>query len=380
MKKYWTAQEHKELWKGWAAGHSLREIGEALGRHSATIHGKLKEHGGVAPRERCRAAHQLNAAERETISRGLAAGLGLREMAREMGRSASTLSREVRRNGGAEGYRATVAERAAWERGKRPKACAMVRCTELRDSVAGKLQEDWSPQQIAGWLRKAHDNDRTMQVSHETIYRTLFVQARGALKQELMAHLRSGRQMRRTLALPPHRRGQIVDAISIRERPAQAQDRAVPGHWEGDLIFGANGSYVATLVERHSRFVMLAKISGKDSATVVQALIATMKQLPAHLKASLTWDRGTELAQHKEFSIATDIPVYFCDPRSPWQRGSNENTNGLLRQYLKRDKDLSAFDQTQLDQIARKLNTRPRQTLGFDTPAERLNACVALTG
>lgn len=378
-KRFLTGRERAELWRRWKAGESLREIGRALGRHNATVHGMLKAHGGVQPYERKRSTRQLSAAEREEISRGLVAGLSLREVACQLERSPSTISREVNRNGGRRAYRATTAEKAAWERARRPKVCVLVRQERLRDMVAGKLREDWSPQQIAGWLRRKH-KDRAMRISHETIYRSLFVQARGALKAQLMAHLRSGRQMRRTHGVQPQLRGQIVGALSIRERPAEVQDRAVPGHWEGDLIVGANGSYVATLVERHTRFVMLARLTNKDSATVVKALIAVMQQLPTHLRTSLTWDRGSELAQHKQFTIATDIPVYFCDPRSPWQRGSNENTNGLLRQYLKRDKDLSLFDQAQLDEIARKLNTRPRETLDFETPAERLNACVALTG
>lgn len=379
-KKLWTTQESKELWKAWAAGHSLRDIGDALGRHSATIHGKIKQHGGIAPVERRRAASHLSPAEREEISRGLVAKESLNALALRLGRPVSTISREVARNGGVVAYRAAKADEAAWRRARRPKPCALVVNPKLKNQVATKLQLDWSPRQIAGWLRDTNENDLTMQVSHETIYRTLFVQTRGALKKELTTYLSTQRQMRRTLQLPPNRRGQIVDAISIRERPAEAEDRAVPGHWEGDLIFGANNSYIATLVERHSRFVILVKVANKDSATVVKALIKQMKRLPQHLKGSLTWDRGTELARHKEFSIATDIPVYFCDPRSPWQRGSNENTNGLLRRYLPRDLDFSTLSQRQLDAIARKLNTRPRETLKFKTPAFKLNACVALTG
>jgi IS30 family transposase len=255
--------------------------------------------------------------EREEISRGLVAGMSLRELARQLERSASTISREVARNGGRQAYRATVAEKAAWARAKRPKSCLLASNEPLREAVAGKLLKDWSPWQIAGWLRRTNENDRAMQVSHETIYRSLFVQARGALRAELTAHLRSRRQMRRTLEIAPNQRGQIVDAISIRERPPEVEDRAVPGHWEGDLIVGANCTYVATLVERQTRFVMLAKLEGKDSTSVVNALIARMKRLPRHLAASLTWDRGTELAQHKRFTMATDMQVYFCDPAQP---------------------------------------------------------------
>lgn len=379
-KKLWTRQERAQMWAAWRRGESLRQIGAALGRASPTIHWQIREKGGIEPPTRARALGQLSEAEREEISRGLVEGLSLRELARRLERSASTISREVARNGGRQDYRATKAEVAAWKRARRPKICVLTRNASLRDAVAGRLQEDWSPQQIAGWLREVYENQPAMHVSHETIYRSLFVQARGALRAELTAYLRTKRQVRRTLELAPSKRGQIIDAISIRERPAEVEDRAVPGHWEGDLIVGAANSYVATLVERHSRFVMLARVAGKDSETVVQALIQQMRKLPAQLAVSLTWDRGTELAQHKRFTMATEMPVYFCDPRSPWQRGSNENTNGLLRQYLKRDEDLSVFTQDQLDAVANRLNTRPRKTLKYKTPAYKLNATVALTG
>lgn len=379
-KKLWTLAERAQMWAAWRRGESLRQIGAALHRASPTIHWQIREKGGIAPPIRSRAAHQLTESQREEISRGLVEGVSLRELARRLQKSPSTISREVARNGGRDRYRATKAEAASWARARRPKKCVLSSNTSLRDAVASKLMEDWSPQQIAGWLRDTYENMPAMQVSHETIYRTLFIQARGALRKELTDYLRSKKQIRRTLELAPSRRGQIIDAISIRERPAAVEDRAVPGHWEGDLIVGAANSYVATLVERHSRFVMLARVTGKDSETVVQALIERMKTLPQQLAGSLTWDRGTELAQHKRFSLATDMPVYFCDPRSPWQRGSNENTNGLLRHYLKRDEDLSAFSQEQLDAIANRLNTRPRKTLSYKTPAYKLNAAVALTG
>jgi IS30 family transposase len=247
--------------------------------------------------------------------------------------------------------------------------------------VAGKLIEDWSPQQISGWLKMEYPNDPSLRVSHETIYRSLFIQARGALKQELVRHLRSQRRIRRSRhsSVHGHSRGQIVDAISIRERPAEVEDRAVPGHWEGDLLRGAGNTHVATLVERRSRFCILVKVPGKDTATVVGALSRHVRRLPATLRRSLTWDRGLEMAQHKSFTMATDVQVYFCDPQSPWQRGSNENTNGLLRQYLPKTADLSAYSQSDLDKIALQLNQRPRKTLGFQTPADKLQASVALT-
>ena len=252
---------------------------------------------------------------------------------------------------------------------------------DLQELVASKLLLDWSPKQISGWLKTEYPNDESLRVSHETIYRSLFIQARGALKQELVQHLRSKRQIRRSrhASAHGHSQGRIVDAISIRERPAEVEDRAVPGHWEGDLLRGARNSHVATLVERHSRFCMLVKVPGKDTATVVAALSQHVLKLPEALRLSLTWDRGLEMAQHKSFTMATDMKVYFCDPQSPWQRGSNENTNGLLRQYLPKNADLSSFSQSELDAIALRLNTRPRQTLGFRTPADKLQASVAST-
>jgi IS30 family transposase len=249
--------------------------------------------------------------------------------------------------------------------------------------VASKLREDWSPQQISGWLKREYPDDEAMRVSHETIYRTLFVQARGALKRELLAHLRSRRMMRksRRATTAGQQRGQIKDAVSIRERPPEAEDRAVPGHyWEGDLLSGSHNTHVATLVERSSRFVMLVRVTGKDTESVVAALSEQIRRLPRTMIDTLTWDRGTEMAAHKKFTVATDVAVYFCDPKSPWQRATSENTNRLLRQYLPRKSDLSVYDQDDLDLIALKLNTRPRKTLGYDTPAATLAQTVALAG
>jgi IS30 family transposase len=368
-----------ELWRRWKDGQSLREIGAAVGRDSGTVHWYIKQRGGIQPRARVRSPRHLALAEREEISRGLVAGRSLRSIARELGRPVCTVCREVQRNGGPRAYRAAAAEESAWARAARPKSWRLASNEALRQEVTHKLQDDWAPQQVAGWLAREYENQPQMQVSHETIYRSLFVQAKSTLKQELLAHLRSKRQVRRTMALKDYKQGQIVGAVSIRERPASVEDRAVPGHWEGDLIVGANGSQIATLVERSSRYVMLAKLGGKDSQTVVDALIERVKQLPGDLMRTLTWDRGTEMAQHARFTVATDVQVYFCDPRSPWQRGTNENTNGLLRYYLKRTDDLSRYTQQQLDEIARKLNRRPRETLGFESPAERLAASVAMT-
>ena len=371
----------QELWERWKAGESISDISRALKKPPGSIHGMLKATGGIAPPQRCRPRWMLSLAEREEISRGLASGDSMRAIAARLGRATSTVSREVNRNGGRKDYRATLAEERAWQRARRPKRCLLAMNDLLRDVVANKLKEDWSPEQISGWLKRRYSDDEAMRVSHETIYRTLFVQARGALKKELLAHLRSGRMMRkgRHASTAGQRRGQIKEAVSIRERPPEAEDRAVPGHWEGDLIAGSRNTHVATLVERSSRFVMLVRVSGKDTESVVAALSEQIRRLPRTMIDTLTWDRGTEMAAHKQFTVATDVAVYFCDPKSPWQRGTSENTNRLLRQYLPRKTDLSVYGQHDLDLIALKLNTRPRKTLGYSTPAATLAKTVALT-
>jgi IS30 family transposase len=306
----------------------------------------------------------------------------MRSIAAKLERSPSTVSREIKRNGGREGYRAVQADSAAWDRARRPKRCKLVQNRELARVVASRLRRRWSPEQIAGWLKDTYAGDETLHVSHETIYRSLFVQARGALKKELLEYLRRTRGMRRsrhyTQKTPSH--GQLIDTVSISERPASVEDRAVPGHWEGDLLLGSGMSQIATLVERQTRYVMLVKVDGRDSKTVVDALIKNARKLPDELYKSLTWDRGKEMAGHKRFTMATDIQVYFCDPQSPWQRGSNENTNGLLRQYMPKGVDISGYSQAQLNAIARELNERPRKTLGFKTPADLFSQSVALTG
>jgi IS30 family transposase len=324
----------------------------------------------------------LSLSEREEISRGIAAGEAMAAIARKLGRATSTISREVDRNGGVDCYRAAAAEQRAWDEARRPKQCKLSGNRRLARLVAKKLQLEWSPQQIAGWLKWQYRQDEAYQVSHETIYRSLYVQARGALKKELIKHLRTQRTMRRSRHgnRSGEGQGQIKDMISISERPASVEDRAVPGHWEGDLLAGSNNSHIGTLVERHTRYLMLMKVANKDTQTVVNALIKHAKKLPRELYKSLTWDRGKELSGHKRFSLATKIDVYFCDPQSPWQRGSNENTNGLLRQYFPKGTDLSVHSQAHLNKIARRLNERPRQTLGFHTPAEKFNECVASTG
>jgi IS30 family transposase len=324
----------------------------------------------------------LTLSEREEISRGLAADQSVRSMARLLGRSASTVSRELSRNGGHDCYRAARADAKAWDRARRPKRCKLANSPRLRQAVARKLRLNWSPEQIGGWLKRAHPEDESHRVSHETIYRSLFVQARGVLKKELLGYLRSKRTIRRSKPVDPDgdRRGYIKDLVSISQRPAAVEDRAVPGHWEGDLLCGSKNSYIATLVERHTRYVMLAKVPNKETNTVVSALIKQARKLPNELYRSLTWDRGKELMDHRRFTLATNIDVYFCDPQSPWQRGSNENTNGLLRQYFAKGTDLSVHSQAHLNKVARQLNERPRQTLLFETPAERFNACVASIG
>jgi len=373
--------DKREIWSRWKAGETLHEIGRAYGKCHNTIRAVLLPRGGIPPLARRRSRWALTFAERENISRGMATGLSMREIARHLHRAVSTVSREVARHGGRPAYRAYAADQQAWNAALRPKRCLLAGNSDLRDVVASKLMLDWSPEQIAGWLKAQYPNNESMRVSHETIYRSLFIQARGVLKKELMDHLRSKRRMRRSRHASEHghSRGQIVDAISIRERPAEAEDRAIPGHWEGDLLSGGKNSYVATLVERHSRFLMLVKVPSKETEAVVAALSEHVRKLPATLRLSLTWDRGLEMAQHKEFTVATDVQVYFCDPQSPWQRGTNENTNLLLRQYFPRGTDLSPISQAQLDQVSLRLNQRPRKTLGFETPAGKLQASVAST-
>ena len=376
-----SEQQRADMWRRWKAGQSLHEIGRAFSKDHVSIQFMLAQHGGIAPAARQRSALTLTLAERENISRGIACGSSIREIARRLQRAVSTVSREVARHGGRPLYRATDADQHAWDSALRPKRCLLALHVKLQEIVAGKLMLDWSPEQVSGWLKSEYPEDESMRVSHETIYRSLFIQARGVLKKELIQHLRFKRRIRRSRHARDsgHHKGQIVDAISIRERPAEIEDRAIPGHWEGDLIGGTKNSHIATLVERHSRFVMLVRVPSKDTATVVAALSQYIGKLPATLRRSLTWDRGLEMAQHKSFTVDTEVKVYFCDPQSPWQRGSNENTNGLLRQYFPKRTDLSVYSQEEIDEVALKLNQRPRKTLGFQTPADKLQASVAMT-
>lgn len=376
-----TPAQRALLWDRFRAGDTMEEIAAALGRHPGMVQKTVQLAGGCAPPPPRGAARTLATSERETIGRLLAQHAGVRVIARALGRAPSTVSRELRRNGGGTTYTAAGADHRAWRRARRPKPSRFARCVRLRRLVAAKLALDWSPAQIAGWLRRTYPAASELHVSPETIYRALFVQARGSLKKELTAHLRSHRTRRRAQKASerPSRRGQIVGAVSIAERPPEARDRALPGHWEGDLLMGAGQSVIATLVERQSRYVHLVRVSGKETQVVVDALIREVRRLPGQLMTTLTWDRGHELQQHQRFAMATDVQVYFCDPRSPWQRGSNENTNGLLRQYFPKGTDLRSYTQRQLDAVARRLNTRPRHTLGFRTPAEVLHDAVART-
>lgn len=373
-----TAAQREELWRRYKAGETMLGIAQALGQGRNNLYRVLEGTGGIAPRRRLRSSRVLSFREREEISRGIAAGETLRAIARRLSRAVSTISQEVGRHGGRRGYRAAQADATAWQSARRPKPCLLAKNRRLQRIVALKLKQDWSPQQIAGWLKDRHPESPEMWVSHETIYRSLFVQARGALKKELLGHLRSRRRLRRPRHAVDGRQGdRIADAVPIRERPAEAEDRAVPGHWEGDLVEGSRGTFIATLVERRSRFVILVKLSEKRTDVVVDALIKAVRKLPTALRKSLTWDRGSELTDHAKFTVATNVKVYFCDPYSPWQRGSNENTNGLLRQYYPKGMDLSAVNQAQLDAVAKKLNTRPRQTLGWKTPAQVLETSVS---
>lgn len=379
---FYTDSQKALMWERWRQGESLHEIARLFDRKHTSVRTVLAATGGIRPSVRRRSCLALTLEEREEISRAVVADQSIRSIAAGLGRSASTISREIRRNGGQECYRASQADQAAWDRAHRPKVCKLAQNRALAQIVTSKLQALWSPEQIAGWLKHTYPCHREYHVSHETIYRSLFIQARGALKKELLEHLRRTRGMRRSRhhTQKTDNHGRITDTVSISERPAEAEDRAVPGHWEGDLLFGSGNTQIATLVERQSRYVMLMKVASKDTETVINALIKNARKLPQELYKSLTWDRGKEMADHKRFTLATNIQVYFCDPQNPWQRGSNENTNGLLRQYFPKGTDISVYSQTKLNAVARQLNERPRKTLGFETPADIFNQAVALTG
>ena len=367
-------QQKEEVWILWKKGKSISEIGRAVEKPPGSVFTFLKLYGGIEPRERYRSKRVLSLFEREEISRGIAASLSIYTIAKKLKRAPSTVYREINRNGGLKKYRAVKADERAWAKSKRPKMSYLAKNDLLRNLIEQKILEKWSPEQIDGWLKKTFPDNKKMNISHETIYKSLFIQTKGIFKKELTRQLRSKRVMRQRKQgnVGKANRSQIIDAISIRERPAEVENRAIPGHWEGDLISGSKNTHIVTLVERQSRFTLLIKIDGKDTKTVVSALIKKIKKLPKSLCKSLTWDRGSELASHKKFTISTNVKVYFCDPRSPWQRGTNENTNRLLRQYFPKKTDLSIHSQSKLNRVALELNGRPRKTLNFETPIEKL--------
>lgn len=377
-KRNFTHHQQKAMWHLWSEGKSLSEIGRQLNKHAGSVFCFLQKSGGIKPATPKRSVRNLSLREREEISRGISANLSFRAIARNLNRATSTISREINRNGGISKYRAVSADRQAWHRAKRPKCCKLNDNTHLRAIVSDKLASKWSPEQVAGWLKRTYPESSAMHISHETIYKTLFIQARGALKKELLRQLRTQRVMRQSkhFNTKGNARGGIIDAVSIHDRPKEVNDRMIPGHWEGDLICGTQKSYIATLVERSSRYTLLVKLTGNDTHTVVSAITQKIIELPQQLKKSLTWDRGMELAQHKLFTIDTNIKVYFCDPKSPWQKGTNENTNKLLRQYMPKKTDLSIYTQDQLDAIAEELNQRPRKTLSFLSPTEKILAML----
>ena len=377
-----TEADRVMIWEMREAGVPVKRIAKHLGRQNSSLRKFIADAGGRRPHERGRAELRLSLEEREEISRGLAAGLSIRVISTGLGRAPSTVCREVNANGGRQHYRALVADRGAQRRALRPRRAKLSRCRRLRSTVERKLEARWSPEQISAWLALSYPNDPEMRVSHETIYQSLFVQGRGALRKELHTCLRSGRAMRRAKAYTKGGvgQGQLRNMVMISERPAEVADRAVPGHWEGDLIFGKKMTAIGTLVERHSRYVILLKLPhGNTAESVRTALAKRIVTLPVQLRRSITWDQGQEMAEHVQFTIDTGVQIYFCDPKSPWQRGSNENTNGLLRQYLPKSADLSQCTQRELDAIARSLNNRPRQTLGWVTPSQAFAKAVALT-
>ena len=376
---YYTQEQKELMWDRWQEGDSIHDIARLFDRGHSSVQGIFARSGGIRPPVRRRSARSLTLAEREEISRGISARRSLRAIALRLGRAPSTISREVQRNGGLRGYRASEADKAAWDRARRPKICKLAGQRELARLVAGRLQLQWSPEEIAGWLRREYPHDEKRQVSHETIYKTLFIQTRGALKKELLAHLRRNRAMRRPRG-HTQKNQHIKGVVSVRERPAEVEDRAVPGHWEGDLLLGTKDSQIATLVERQTRYCLLVRVKRRDTETVINALIKQAHKLPRELYKSLTWDRGSEITDHQRFTLDTGIKVYLCDPGNPWQRGSNENTNGLLRQYFPKGMDLSNVHQNRLNAVARRLNERPRKTLGYYSPAEKFAECVASTG
>jgi IS30 family transposase len=374
-----TEAEKTEIWDRIQAGQSVPTVAAAFGRYPSAVRALQKATGGVRPDVRRRHDRVLSLAEREEISRGLSAGEPFRMIAARVGRAPSTVCREVERNEGRRQYRACAADRRALRRSRRPKPAKLATCHCLQLVVEAKLALKWSPQQISRWLPGAYPTDPEMRVSYETIYLSLYVQGRGALRRELHHALRTGRAIRRPKKSLPNGQGKIPNMVMISERPAEVEDRAVPGHWEGDLIMGTRKTCIGTLVERSTRYVMLLKLNKNTAEAVRSAMSTKILALPSELRRSVTWDQGTEMSQHLRFTVDTGVQVYFCDPSSPWQRGTNENTNGLLRQYFPKGTDLSTHSQARLDAVAQELNERPRQTLGWVPPLSKLAEAVATT-
>ena len=372
--------EKKKVWRLWRSGKTLSEIGLTVDRHAGSIFGVLKPNGGISPVQRKRRDSFLTLQDRESISRGLASGDSVRGIARLILKSPSTVSREINRNGGSVKYRAIAADKHALKKALRPKEYKLRKSRPISRLVEAKLLDDWSPEQISGWLKRTHKKSPEMQVSHETIYKTLFIPCREVFDMEALTHLRSKRKLRH--GKRSTKKGiykGIIDAKTIHERPSEIEGRTTLGHWEGDLVSGSNNSHIVTLVDRKSRYTVVVQVNGKDTKNVVDAFIRKFNTFPTNLKKSLTWDRGMELADHKRFTNDTNTDVYFCDPGSPWQRGTNENTNRLLRQYFPKKTELRGFDQDYLDKVADKLNTRPRRVLTFLTPSDIIKRHVALT-
>lgn len=382
MKRTFTAKEKAFVFDLWKRGTGFSDIAKILNSKPGTIFTMLRDTGGIKPTERRRAVAHLTLSEREEIRASLSAKMSIRDIARALNRSPSTISREVQRNRGRRYYKAVDANNCANRMAKRPKACLLERNSRLRELVLEKLELKWSPEQISGWLKRTMPRQKAMQISAETIYKTLYFRSRSALHHLLVKHLRRSHSLRH--GKRHTRKGErgtinIVNGISIHERSRHIDNRRTFGHWEGDLVSGTNNSHIATLVDRKSRYTIILKLSGKDAGSVNQAITERFKTLPRKLRQSLTWDRGMELAKHLEFTANTGVKVYFCDPQSPWQRGTNENTNGLIRQYFPKKTCLAQYSQQELDKVAAQLNSRPRKTLKFKTPKEVIEKSVALT-
>lgn len=383
MKRTYTQEEKDLVFDLWKQGAGFSDISRVIDAKPGSIFTILRDSGGIKPEKRKRSVHHLTLEEREEIRAGLSAKMSIRAIARKLNRSPSTVSREVNRNKGRRWYKAVDADRRAWSQAKRPKACTLALNEELKELVVQKLKLNWSPEQISGWLKASMPRRKSMHVSHETIYKTLYVRSRKTLPHKLASHLRRSHKMRHS---KNHSRSgdrgtiNIVNGVSIQQRPKHIEKRSSIGHWEGDLVTGSGNTHIATLVDRKTRYTLILKLAGKDSNSVNNALQEAFTRLPVSMKKTLTWDRGMELAKHAEFTRVTGIPVYFCDPQSPWQRGTNENTNSLIRQYFPKKTCLAQHSQHKLDMVAAQLNERPRKVLKFKTPKEMMERGVAMVG